>query len=144
MKEWKQWQRIYNSMVVDHSDAAHKHKRRMDPEIVENALFYLKEKADYGIYPAKSYIVAIIYATMISRHYGEDFYEVLDDPDLLYGQDEFFVPYSKDKENYDKIIARLDEMPNWLEGGWAPMTVGYFFLECTEEGMNKINEAPED
>lgn len=139
-KEWKQWQQVYNQLVQDHSDAGHKHARRIEEEIVENALFYLKEKANYGIYPAKSYMVGIIYATMIHRVYKEDFYDVLDDPDLLCGQDDFFVPYSKDKENYDKIIARLDSMPNWLEMGWAPTTVGYFYLECTEEGISKVNE----
>lgn len=139
MKEWKTWQQIYNSLVTDHSDAGFKHKRVMEVEKVENALFYIREQADYGIYPAKSYMVAIIYATMLEKVYGEDFYEVLNDPDLLFGQDDFFEPYDQDPVTYDAIIERLKEYPNWLEMGWAPKTVEYFYLECTEQGVDSIN-----
>lgn len=139
MQEWKMWQELYNNLVTDHSDAGHKHKREMQRPTVENALFYIREQADYGIYPAKSYMVAIIYATKLQEVYGEDFYEVLDDPDLLYGQDEFFVPYSHDKKFYDEIIEALKSIPNWIEGGWAPKTVEYFHLECTEAGVASIS-----
>jgi hypothetical protein len=138
-KEWKHWQGIYNSLVTDHSDAGHKHKREIRELTVENALFYIREQADYGIYPAKSYMVAIIYATKISQTYREDFYEVLDDPELLCGQDEFFVPYSQNKAFYDELIEVLAKIPNWIEMGWAPKTVEYFHLECTEAGVASLN-----
>lgn len=143
-KEWKEWQKLYNSMVTEHSDAAFLHKREIcnDREkFVENALFYIEQKADYGIYPAKSYVVAIIFATMINKVYGDDFYETLDDPDLLYGQDDFFVPYRQDPEMYDRIIEALTAIPNWIEQGWAPKTVEYFNLECTEAGFSQISSA---
>lgn len=142
MKEWKEWQKLYNSLITQHSDAAYLHKRVIDrsaDKFVENALFYIRERADFGIYPAKSYVVGIIFATMINKLYGDDFYETLNDPDLLYGQDDFFVPYSKDPEMYDKILEQLQKIPNWIEQGWAPKTVEYFMLECTEEGFNQIN-----
>jgi hypothetical protein len=111
----------------------------MSDDKVTAALNYVREKTDVGTYPGKSYIVAIIYATMINRVYGDDFFKLLDDPDLLYGQDDFFVPYSKDKETYDSILEQLKSIPNWIEGGWAPKTVEYFYLECTELGVNSIN-----
>lgn len=139
-KEWKHWQRLYNSVVTDHSDAADKHKRVMKEELVDNALFYIREQADYGIYPAKSYMVAIIYATMLEKVYNEDFYEVLGDENLLWGQDEFFVPYHDDPETYDAILKRLEEYPNWLEMGWAPKTVEYFMLECTAQGFDAVQQ----
>lgn len=139
IKEWKMWQQVYNNLVTEHSDARHLHKRVMSEEIVENALRYIQVQDDYGIYPAKSYIVAIIYAVMIQRTYGDDLYESLNDPDLLYGQDEFFIPYSQDKANYDAILERLAMIPNWLNGGWAPKTVEYFHLECTQAGIESIN-----
>lgn len=138
-KEWKQWQMVYNNLVTDHTDAEHKHPRIMQAEKVYNALDYVKYKATHGVYPAKSRIVAIIYASMLEKVYGENFYEALNDPDLLYNQDDFFVPYLQDKDTYDAIIERLKYMPNWIEGGWAPKTVEYFYLECTEQGVNSIN-----
>ena len=141
MKEWKMWQQLYNSLVTDHSDAGHKHEREIHKEKVNNALFYIQQKADYGIYPGKSYMVAIIYSTILEKVYGEDFYEVLDDPDLLFGQDDYFVPYSQDKETYDEILSRLGLIPNWIEQGWAPKTVEYFYLECTQKGVDSVNNA---
>lgn len=139
MKEWKMWQEVYNRLVTDHTDARHLHKREMSEDKVNAALGYVREQSDVGVYPGKSYMVAIIYATMLEKVYNEDFYEVLDDPDLLHGQDDFFVPYSQDKETYDAIIKALEGMPNWLEGGWAPKTVGYFYLECTQAGVESVN-----
>ncbi|BAQ02609.1 hypothetical protein AVU38_gp081 [Ralstonia phage RSL2] len=139
MQEWKMWQEMYNNLVTDHSDAGHKHLREIRDLTVENALFYILEQAGYGIYPAKSYMVAIIYATKLQEVYGEDFYEVLDDPELLYGQDDFFVPYSQNKAFYDELIEALKTIPNWIEKGWAPKTVEYFHLECTEAGVASIS-----
>ena len=112
----------------------------MNDEKIDNAIRYVQAKDNYGIYPAKSYIVGIIYATTISRIYGEDFYEILNDPELLPG-DDFFIPYSEDTETYDAIIAKLEEIPNWIDGGWAPTTVEYCLSECTEEGINAVNES---
>ena len=139
MKEWRMWQQVYNSLVTEHTDARHLHQRVEKPYNVEDALNYVKEQGTVGVYPAKSYIVAVIYATMVNKVYGEDLYEALNDPELLHGQDDFFVPYSQEKERYDELIERLKSMGNWLEGGWAPKTVEYFHLECTEEGVNSIN-----
>lgn len=139
-KIWKQWQAIYNSLVTEHTDDASLHTRRYSALTVENVLFYIQKRANYGIYPAKSYMIAIIYATMINKVYGEDFYETLDDPELLNGQDDFFVPYSKNKEFYDEVIEALKDIPNWLEGGWAPFTVNYFNLECTEQGIAIVTD----
>lgn len=139
VKEWKMWQEMYHKLVTDHSDAGHKHERKMDEDKVFGALFYLCYQSPVGIYPGKSRMVAIIYATMLSKVYGEDFYQVLNDPDLLYGQDDFFVPYDEDRETYDAIFNKLQDWPDWMECGWAPKTVEYFYLECTEKGFNQIN-----
>lgn len=142
MKEWKMWQQVYNDLVQDHSDARHKHQLIISNTPVEDAIEYVTHRSSVGRYPGKSRIVAIIYATMVARVYGEDLLETLDDPELLHGQDEFFVPYSQDKETYDEILARLQDIPNWIEGGWAPKTVEYFYLECTEEGVASISQNP--
>jgi len=41
---------------------------------------------------------------MAYKRLGGNFWEYLDDPDLLYGNDPYFVPYSQDKGTYDCII----------------------------------------
>jgi hypothetical protein len=138
MKEWKDYQEIYRRLVTEHTDARHLHKRVMSDEKVDNAIRYVQAQDDYGIYPAKSYIIAIIYAFMIQEVYGEDLYESLNDPELL-PQDDFFVTYEEDSETYDAILTKLEEIPDWIKGGWAPRTVEYFYAECTQEGVNSIN-----
>lgn len=139
MHIWKEWQKIYNSLVTDHTDARHLHKRELSGDRVGAAINYVLEKSDIGTYPGKSYIVAIVIATMINKVYGDDFFETLDDPDLLYGQDDFFVPYSQDKDTYSEILEKLKHIPNWMEMGWVPKTIEYFYAEYTEEGIQSIN-----
>ncbi len=138
MKEWKHWQQLYNGMVTEHTDDRSLHKREVRPFDVEDALNYVREKSDVGIYPAKSYMVAIIYAVKINEVYGDNIIQTLNDPDLLNGQDDFFVPFSEDPENYMAILNRLPYMGNWLEGGWAPKTVEYFIAECTPKGYEDL------
>ena len=137
-KIWKVYQNIYNNTITEHSDDTKNYEIVISNELVDNALFYLKEKSNISIYPAKSYIVAIIYATMINKIYGDDIYEVLNDPDLFLGQDPHYRTYSEDSSTYDQIFSKLKDMDNWLEMGWSPKTVEYFYLECTAEGIEKI------
>ncbi len=140
MKAWKLNQLLYNSLVTEHTDASDLQPTIISDELVENALSFVLKRDDCAIYPAKSYMVGIIYATLLEKEFGEDFYEVLDDPELFCGQDLYFKPYSQDKETYDAIIERLKGIDNWIDGGWAPYTVNYFYLECTEEGVNRAND----
>lgn len=139
MQEWKMWREVYNNLVTDHSDARSKHAFVVSDTVVDDAIEYVLQQSPVGRYPGKSRIVAIIYSTMVARTYGEDFFKVLDDPELFHSPDEFFVPYSEDKETYDAILARLQDIPDWIEGGWAPKTVEYFHLECTEAGVASIS-----
>ena len=138
MKDWKIWQEMYNRLVQDHTDARHLHRREEQPFHIEDALNYVRQQSPIGIYPAKSFMVAIIYAKMINEVYGDDFYETLNDPDLLYNQDDYFVPYFQAKDTYDQILLRLDGMGIWWKYGWAPKTVEYFYAECTQEGYEKL------
>lgn len=137
-KKYKECQRIYNNLVKDHPDDFKNMEFVEKEELVENALHYFKEATFPLIYPAKSYAVAIIYAYKLNEIYGIDKYLVLNDPDLFLGQDPYFVPYSDNPKVYDEIMTRLEDMPNWIESGWAPQTVEYCLLECTEEGIDSI------
>jgi len=76
-------------------------------EIAEKAIEYFHNTATGWVYPSKSYVVGICYARWISDIWGHDFYELLNDPGLLYNNDPYFVTYSESKQIYDKIIAEV-------------------------------------
>jgi hypothetical protein len=74
-------------------------------KIVESAITYFKNTELGWVYPSKSYVVAICYARWISEIWGYDFYQMLNDPGLLFNNDPYFVPYDDSKETYDSIIS---------------------------------------
>lgn len=135
---YKEYQKLYEEFVRDHPDDFANMQIIESPELVENALHYFKEATFPLIYPAKSYAVAIIYATKIKEIYGIDLYDTLRDPDLFLGHDQYFVTYDQDPVTYDAIINELEKMPEWINSGWAPQTVKYCLLECTEEGIAEV------
>lgn len=137
---YKIYQKLYNDLVQEHSDDLANTPYVISEELVDNALQYFREASFPLHYPAKSYSVAIIYATKLNELYGIPVKDVLNDEDLFMGQDEFFKPYRDDPETYDLIMERLEkEIPDWINSGWAPWTVEYCLLECTEEGLQTIN-----
>lgn len=82
------------------------------------------------IYPAKSYYVAIIYAWLLNYYFGEDIIKSLDSDDLLNNDDKFFIPYSKNKELYDRLIANIiPNLDNNLYDNSIKKTVYYFKQE---------------
>lgn len=64
-------------------------------------------------YPQKSYAVAIIYASLLNQYFGEDLVVALRDPELLYNNDKFFVPYQTDTEAYNNIVMQLTKRGLW-------------------------------
>lgn len=77
------------------------------------------------IYPAKSYFVAIVYAKCLEKYFGSDFFESLNDPELL-PDDTYFKTYSQDKFTYDNIINRIGDI--WQYPSICK-TVNYFKKE---------------
>lgn len=74
--------------------------------IVQQVVDFFK----YGsklIYPAKSFFVAIVYAQCFEEFYSQDFYQMLNDKDLLF-DDKFFATYAQSTQTYDKILASID------------------------------------
>ena len=108
IKDWKARQAAFHAMNKEYKDDLNKVEIEYSNDIIEDALMHFNEYVDQWIYPAKSYVVAICYAKWLERDYEEDFYAVLDDPDLLYGNDPYFVPYSEDTVVYDAILSELD------------------------------------
>ena len=78
------------------------------------------------MYPAKSYFVAICYAYWISLDFRYDFLDLLDDPDLLAGNDPYFKPYSKDKETYNAILEQIEIPDPSSQMGMVPDVRSYY------------------
>jgi len=104
MKEWKIRQEIFHRLNIDHDDDLSLHNVEVRDEIVENAIKYFTTTELGWVYPAKSYVVAICYARWLAQYFGEDFYESLNDLELLHGNDPYYVPYEQDKDTYNMIL----------------------------------------
>ena len=117
MKEWKIRQEIYHRLNRDHDDDLNTKDIEVTEHVVENAIRYFIESDLGWIYPSKSYMVGICYAKWLADEFGGDPLEYLNDPDLLYGNDPYFVTYNDDKDTYDKILEAI--------GGWDFKPLGY-------------------
>jgi len=73
--------------------------------IVDQIINFFKTES-YLIYPAKAYFVAIVYAKCMEKYFNENFYEMLNDPDLL-PDNKYFITYEKDKNTYDSVLVLL-------------------------------------
>ena len=107
MKDWKARQMAFHATSGDFRDDLNEVDIVISEDIVGDAVMHFEEKVDEWIYPSKSYVVAICYAKWLEQDFDEDFYEVLDDPDLLFGNDPYFVPYSDDEGTYKAILEEI-------------------------------------
>lgn len=105
--DWKIKQEIYHRLKNQHDDDLSRHTVEMNEDIVGPAVRYFLENTQGWVYPAKSYVVAICYARWLSEQYGGSGYEYLEDPDLLYGNDPYFVTYSTDPLTYHNILNNI-------------------------------------
>ena len=97
-------QEIFHRLNNKYEDDLNDKDIELNADIVENAVKYFTTTELGWVYPAKSYVVGICYAKWISELYSENFYEILNDEDLLYGNDPYFIPYNQNKKDYDAII----------------------------------------
>lgn len=82
------------------------------------------------VYPAKSYYVAIVYAWLLNKYFGEDIKVALNYDDLLNYDDQFFVKYSNNKELYDKLLDTIiEKLDKGDYNNSIKKTVGYFNKE---------------
>jgi len=113
MEEWKARQRTYHRQMdakfddlISDKDCYIK-ENQDEWDLCADIVDYFFEPSTILIYPAKSYAVALIYAQLLTEHFDVEFYTVLNDPDLLYGNDKFFVPYKKAKDVYDTVLTHI-------------------------------------
>jgi hypothetical protein len=126
-KEWKIRQALYHKLNSDYTDDLKKIKIEISSDIVENCIRYFYNTDMPFIYPSKSYVVAICYAYWLSKDFGEDFYELLNDKDLLYGNDPYFKTYEEDTKTYDEILKKV--MPLDENKGIVPDIKNYYMAE---------------
>ena len=108
MQEWKIKQEIYHRLNLEHSDDLNSVDIRISNTVKEDALRHFYENIQEWIYPSKSYAVAYCYAYWISQDYGENFWDLLNDPLLLAGNDPYFETYDNSPEVYDYLFERVD------------------------------------
>jgi len=104
MLNWKIQQEIYHKLNQYHDDDLSLHNIEITDNIIRDAIKYFTTTELGWVYPAKSYVVGICYAKWLNQYFAEDFYRSLNDVDLLFGNDPYFVPYEKDKNTYDTIL----------------------------------------
>lgn len=115
------------------NDYVSSEKIRINEKNLEKQIISFFEKGSKLIFPAKSYFVAIVYAKCLEEYFGVNFYEALDDKDLLLG-DKYFIPYSKSKNIYDFVLKEVGDIWNYKS---VEITVKYFKQEfLVEESVN--------
>jgi len=129
MIEWKIKQEIYHRLNKDLKDDLSKHTITISDNIVDNAVRYFTEKDMGWIYPAKSYMVGICYSKWLSENYGDRPLVYLDDQELLYNNDPYFVSYSKDVSNYMRILENIGGWEFDETLGMVPDVKEYFKME---------------
>ena len=77
------------------------------------------------IYLAKSYFVAIVYAKCIEKYFHINFYDALNDKELL-PDDKYFKTYNESKDIYDKVLESIGDIYKYDS---IDKTVKYFKQE---------------
>ena len=134
MEDWKIRQEIYHRINTTHSDDLNTKQIELSADVVKDAVRYFNERDIGWLYPSKSYMVGICYARWLAKEFGGRPVEYLEDPDLLFGNDPYFVQYSTDPETYHRILTSIGGWEFDETRGMVPDVREYF----TEEFM--LNE----
>ena len=146
MSEWKQCAQLYAAVMAGrHTDIMHDGEVVDEGVVKDSSIRKYVESATFPLLqPSKSRVVALVYATMLSRDYGIPLLDALNDPDLL-KDDPFFVPLKQDATGYALAMFVLGPFDEWKnKPGWVIRTRQYYWLECTEAGGNFIASATDE
>ncbi len=125
MKNWRIVQDLFHRLNPHPEGDRSNIEIRISESIAEDAIKHFYEYVPDFIYPAKSYFVAICYASWIAKDFNEDFYELLNDPMLLAGNDPYFAKYSESSKIYDELIEQID-INNIEMSGMVPDVREYY------------------
>lgn len=96
-------------------------------QLVNDITEYMTVPVEKLLYPSKSYAVALIYAKLLHKYFGIRVLTSLKDPELLFKNDSFFVPY-KVGVSAD-IYKRVIFLPIKPELPQVAKTINYFRQE---------------
>lgn len=133
-KEWKFRQEVFHRLQTEHSDDLNTKNVEMTTNVVKDAVRYFNEREIGWIYPSKSYMVGICYAKWLAQHFGGRPLEYLDDQDLLYGNDPYFVAYHNDPHTYTRILELINGWDFDETQGMVPDVYQYFLEEFMIDG----------
>lgn len=133
-KDWKFRQEVFHRLQTEHSDDLNTKNVEMTTNVVEDAVRYFNEREIGWIYPSKSYMVGICYAKWLAQHFGGRPLEYLDDQDLLYGNDPYFVAYHNDPHTYTRILELINGWDFDETQGMVPDVYQYFLEEFMIDG----------
>jgi hypothetical protein len=129
MEDWKIRQELYHRLNTVHDDDLNDKNIKITDNVVTDAVRYFTEKDIGWIYPSKSYMVAICYAKWLSEEFSGNPIDYLNDIDLLFGNDPYFVIYDEGAVTYNQI---LDYIGGWnfdQTKGMVPDVKKYFIEE---------------
>jgi hypothetical protein len=129
MNDWKIRQELYHRLNTVHDDDLNDKDIAITHNIVTDAVRYFKEDNLGWIYPSKSYMVAICYARWLSEEFGGNPIDYLNDIDLLFGNDPYFVTYDEDPVTYDQILGYIGSWQFNETRGYVPDVKSYFLKE---------------
>jgi hypothetical protein len=82
--------------------------------------------------PAKSYCVAVVYATELVKDFGGSAIDYLNDAELL-PDDRYYVPYNEDKYTYDSLLKDTA----WIDSPMYTRIKDYYKKEILLEGFDE-------
>lgn len=132
--DWKQRQKLFHSTFTT-DDKLYELEHFVDnapQNISNNVINLLYNYPKVTIYPYKSYFVAVIYAYNLCHHFGSTVLSYLNDPELLFGNDRYFMPYDESIEIYDPILQHITQHgynPVTEKRGLTPTVRRYFNKE---------------
>lgn len=129
MEEWKIRQEVYHRLQIEFDDDLNTKDVTLSNDIAKDAIRYFSETDIGWIYPSKSYMVGICYAKWLADEFGGIPEDYLEDPDLLYGNDPYFVEYSRDPETYHAILNSIGGWNFNVNTGMVPDVRKYFIEE---------------
>ena len=129
MNDWKVRQEIYHRLHTEHTDDLNTKDVEISKNVLVDAVRYFNERDIGWIYPSKSYMVGICYSRWLAKHFGGRPLEYLNDPDLLFGNDPYFVTYSQDPMTYIKVLEAIGGWEFDESKGMVPDVYGYFLEE---------------
>ena len=135
--DWK-YRRKLSYLINDFNDTGLDYtvkKYSSDEELVNEIVDFFISGSKL-IYPAKSYFVAIVYAKLLECYFNENFYDCLNDKELL-PDDYFFVPYNRNRNVYNAVLSKIGDPLGYKA---AEKTKEYFYQEFLLDGTdNKDN-----